>query len=96
MQPGFCWSKILRAVAGSLGPGTTTGRKRSPGSEGEKSLGTSDRKIAERRLKAWIDSLDRVVPEVEKMNLEDIFSRLMAVNAGRKPIRPICPPVVGS
>jgi integrase len=63
--------------------GNYYGQKKIAGKRREKSLGTSDRKIAERRLKAWIDSLDRVVPEVEKMTLKDLFSRLMAVNAGK-------------
>ena len=35
----------------------------------ERSLGTCDRKIAERRMKEWLDSLDKVDAEVEKITI---------------------------
>ncbi|MBB5036174.1 tyrosine-type recombinase/integrase [Prosthecobacter dejongeii] len=63
--------------------GLYLGVKRVQGKRKERSLKTNDRKIAERRLKAWIDELGRVDSSVEKTTLEDLFKRLLAVDAGK-------------
>lgn len=63
--------------------GVYLGIKRVQGKRKERSLKTNDRKIAERRLKAWIDELGRVDTSVEKTTLEDLFKRLLAVDAGK-------------
>ncbi|TDU81615.1 hypothetical protein EI77_00925 [Prosthecobacter fusiformis] len=68
--------------------GMYLGIKKVEGKRKERSLKTTDRKIAERRLKAWIDELGRVDTSVEKTTLEDLFKRLLAVDAG-KSARPI-------
>ena len=62
--------------------GVYLGIKRVQGKRKERSLKTNDRKIAERRLKAWIDELGRVDTSVEKTTLEDLFKRLLAVDTG--------------
>ncbi|MCW0220761.1 MAG: hypothetical protein OJI67_20705 [Prosthecobacter sp.] len=63
--------------------GVHQGIKRVQGKRKERSLKTNDRKIAERRLKAWIDELGRVDTSVEKTTLEDLFKRLLAVDVGK-------------
>lgn len=63
--------------------GTYYGEKKIKGKRKEKSLATTDRKIAERRLKEWIEALGRVDSGVEKTTLEELFIRLMAVDAGK-------------
>jgi integrase len=54
------------------------GRKRK-----EHSLGTADRKLAERRLKAWIDDLDRIDAKAAKITIEALLEKFVAVNQGR-------------
>lgn len=63
--------------------GVYLGVKTVQGKRKERSLKTNDRKIAERRLKAWIDELGRVDTSVEKTTLDDLFKRLLAVDAGK-------------
>ena len=63
--------------------GIYLGVKKVQGKRKERSLKTTDRKIAERRFKAWIEELGRVDKEVEKTTLEDLFARLLAVSAGK-------------
>lgn len=65
--------------------GIYLGVKKVQGKRKERSLKTTDRKIAERRFKAWIEDLGRVDKEVEKTTLEDLFARLLAVSAGKSP-----------
>lgn len=48
----------------------------------ERSLGTSDRKIAERKLKEWVGNLDKVDPEVEKTTLGRLIERFVKVTGG--------------
>ena len=48
----------------------------------ERSLGTCDRKIAERRLKEWIGNLDKLDAEVEKPTLGQLLERSEKVNSG--------------
>ena len=45
----------------------------------ERSLGTCDRKIAERRLKEWLGNLDKVDAEVEKTTLGQLIGRYLMV-----------------
>jgi integrase len=59
------------------------GTKKVAGRRKERSLGTTDRKIAERRLKDWIASLDRVDHEVEKTTLKVLNQRFLAVCRGK-------------
>ena len=48
----------------------------------ECSLRTSDRKIAERRLKEWIGNMDKVDAEVEKTTLGQLIQRFLVVTGG--------------
>ena len=48
----------------------------------ECSLRTSDRKIAERRLKEWIGNLDKVDAEVEKTTIGQLIQRFLVVTGG--------------
>ena len=51
------------------------GRKRK-----EHSLGTTDRKLAERRLKLWIDDLDRIDAKAAKITLAALLDKFLAAN----------------
>lgn len=57
--------------------------KKVKGKRREKSLGTADRKIAERRLKEWITNLDKVDVEVEKTTLRHLFQSFIKVTQGK-------------
>lgn len=57
--------------------------KKVKGKRKEKSLDTTDRKIAERRLKEWIANLDKVDVEVEKTTLRHLFQSFLRVNQGK-------------
>jgi integrase len=59
------------------------GCKKVLGRRKERSLGTTDRKIAERRLKEWIANLGKVDTEVEKTTLKDLNKRFIAVSQGK-------------
>jgi integrase len=59
------------------------GLKKVHGKKKERSLGTTDRKIAERRLKEWIDNLSKVDSEVEKTTLRQLIQTFIAVNKGK-------------
>lgn len=59
------------------------GVKKVHGRRRERSLETNDRKIAERRLKEWIDDLLRVDSEAEKTTLKVINQKYIAVNRGK-------------
>jgi integrase len=59
------------------------GVKKVRGKKKERSLGTTDRKIAERRLKDWIDSLSKVDAEVEKTTLRQLMQTFIAVTKGQ-------------
>lgn len=56
-------------------------RKKVKGRHKERSLDTTDRKIAERRLKEWLANLEKVDTEVEKMTLKQLIERFDAVTA---------------
>lgn len=59
------------------------GAKKVKGKRKERSLDTCDRKIAERRLKEWIASLDKVDVEVEKTTVAQLFARTVAISRGK-------------
>ncbi len=56
--------------------------KKQGGHRRERSLGTCDRKIAERRMKEWLGSLEKVDAEVEKTTLGQLIQRFLAVTSG--------------
>lgn len=49
----------------------------------ERSLGTTDRRIAEARLREWLLSLEKVDTEVEKTTLSELAKSLVAINQGK-------------
>lgn len=59
------------------------GVKKINGKRRERSLGTADRKIAERRLKEWVADLGKVDSEVEKTTLRRLTQKFIAVNQGK-------------
>lgn len=59
------------------------GCKKVDGRRKERSLGTTDRKIAERRLREWIANLGKVDSEVEKTTLKELHKRFIAINQGK-------------
>lgn len=59
------------------------GCKKVQGKRKERSLGTTDRKIAERRLKEWIDNLAKVAPEVEKTTLKELVRKFLAISQAK-------------
>jgi len=61
---------------------TYYGIKKHGGKRKEHSLETTDRKIAERRLKDWIASLDKIDAEAEKTTLEQLLQKFMATRQG--------------
>lgn len=78
------WTKVRHVPC--LYRNTRSGRyygvKKVRGKRKERSLGTCDRKIAERRLKQWIADLGKVDSEVEKTTLRQLIAKLVAVNRG--------------
>jgi integrase len=63
--------------------GTYYGVKKASCKRKEHSLATADRKLAERRLKAWIDDLDRIDAKAAKITIEALLEKFVAVNKGR-------------
>ena len=53
--------------------------KKLDGIQRERSLGTCDRKIADRRMKEWLSSLDKVEAEAEKAILHQLIGRYLVV-----------------
>jgi hypothetical protein len=75
------------------------GFKKLHGKRRECSLRTTDRKIAERRLREWIGNLQRVDRERERTTLRELLERFVAVNQDHRgvdlisealPIRRLC------
>lgn len=66
---------------------SVTGRyyavKKVKGKKKERSLETTDRKIAERRFKDWSDALGKVDVEVEKTTLRQLHQKMIAVTRGK-------------
>ena len=63
--------------------GTYYGIKKVGGKRKEHSLGTSDRKLAVRRVKTWTSDLGKVNREVERLTLENLLKQLQKVNHGK-------------
>ena len=61
---------------------TYYGIKKIGGKRKEQSLQTDDRKIAERKLKAWIADLDRIDSEAEKTTLAQLLEKFANGRAG--------------
>lgn len=59
------------------------GVKKVSGKRKERSLGTSDRMIAERRYKDWVNNLTKVNSELEKTTLKEIIEKTVASNKGK-------------
>ena len=57
--------------------------KKVAGKRKEHSLETTDRKIAERKLKDWVASLDRVDAETEKTTLAQLIEKFEKTRQGR-------------
>ena len=62
---------------------TYYGQKMFGGKRKEHSLATTDRKIAERKLKAWIADLDKTDSEAEKTTLSQLIERFVLVRQGK-------------
>jgi hypothetical protein len=59
------------------------GFKKFNGKRHECSLRTTDRKIAERRLKDWVRNLETVDQELEKTTLWELIQKFVAANEGK-------------
>ncbi len=62
--------------------GTYYGIKKHGGKRKEHSLDTDDRKLAERRLKDWIDDLDKIDSEAEKTTLSQLLEKFENIRQG--------------
>jgi site-specific recombinase XerD len=62
---------------------TYYGIKKIAGKSKEHSLQTTDRKIAERKLAAWIKSLDKVDANAEKTTLDQLLEKFVASRKGK-------------
>lgn len=62
--------------------GTYYGRKKLGNKRKDHSLGTADRKIAERKLAEWVKNLDKLDPETEKTTLAQLIEKFNAANVG--------------
>jgi integrase len=62
--------------------GTYYAIKKHGGKQRTHSLDTTDREVANRRLKDWIASLDRVDVETEKTTLKELLEKFVNVRAG--------------
>lgn len=66
---------------------STTGRyyaaKKKDGRRYECSLRTTDRKIADRRMTAWVADLNKVNVEIEKTTLKELSEQMISINQGR-------------
>jgi integrase len=65
--------------------GTYYGQKKINGKRKEHSLDTTDRKIAERRLKQWIANLEEIDSAAEKMTLAALLEKFTEANQGKAP-----------
>ncbi|MBI5383310.1 MAG: tyrosine-type recombinase/integrase [Verrucomicrobia bacterium] len=63
--------------------GTYYGAKKSAGKRKEHSLGTRDRKLAERRLNAWIADLEKVDGKARKTTLAVLLEKFAAAKQGK-------------
>ena len=65
--------------------GTYYGIKKNAGKRKEHSLDTTDRKIAERKHRAWISDLAKIDSEAEKTTLAQLLEKFTSVRSGMKP-----------
>ena len=65
--------------------GTYYGIKKHAGKRKEHSLDTTDRKIAERKLRGWISDLAKIDTELEKTTLAQLLEKFTSVRSGMKP-----------
>ncbi len=65
--------------------GSYYGIKKLAGKRKEHSLDTTDRKIAERKLRAWISDLAKIDAEAEKTTLAQLLEKFTIVRSGMKP-----------
>ncbi len=65
--------------------GTYYGIKKIAGKRKEHSLDTTDRKIAERKLRAWITGLGKIDTEAEKTTLAQLLEKFTTVRGGMSP-----------
>ena len=79
------WVKVpnIPGLYRNTGSGRYYGVKKIRGRRRERSLRTTDRKIAERRHREWISNLQRVDRECERATLRELLERFVAVNQGR-------------
>jgi hypothetical protein len=59
------------------------GIKKISGKRKEHSLETTDRKIAERKLKDWLQNLDKVDPKASKITLNELLGKFVGINQGK-------------
>jgi hypothetical protein len=59
------------------------GAKKIPGKRKEHSLKTTERKLAERRLKIWIADLDKIDGNAAKTTLPSLLDKFTAINQGK-------------
>ena len=59
------------------------GIKKVGGKRKEHSLRTTDRKLAERRLKEWLANLGKVDAGVERLTLKEMVEKLQKAHAGK-------------
>ena len=65
--------------------GTYYGIKKNAGKRKEHSLETTDRKIAERKLRAWISNLAKIDAEAEKTTLAQLLDKFTSIRSGMRP-----------
>jgi hypothetical protein len=58
------------------------GIKKVGGKRKEHALGTTDRKLAERRLKVWLENSEKIDTSVERLTLQELVEKLQKANAG--------------
>jgi integrase len=59
--------------------------KKLHGKRSEHSLRTTDRKIAERKMRDWVASLEKIDRELERTSLERLIEKFEAANRGKSP-----------
>ena len=63
--------------------GTYYGKRKVKGKPKCKSLKTTDRKIAERKLAEWLKNLDKLDPELEKTTFSQLIDKFLASTVGK-------------
>jgi hypothetical protein len=65
--------------------GTYYGVKKISGKRKEHGLKSTERKLAERKLKGWIVDLDKVDGDAAKTTLSSLLDKFAAINQGKPP-----------